>query len=154
MTTDIYLWFLGIGVAIIVADGFFLYHSGKRYLAAADGEGGETAMSRLIAVLFHIVMFGILALLSVFDFDFGDGASMRALVGNLGVLLLVLAIVHGVTIAALSNVHDNQVAEDQLASRASASTNAHIQRGPVVTPVPGQKGRDPQVSPSIEHDAL
>ncbi|WP_199430933.1 hypothetical protein [Qaidamihabitans albus] len=155
MATDLYLIFLAIGVLMIVADGVLIYRSGRRYLSSADGDttaGGS--LGRLVVVLFHLVMFGFLALLSVFDFDFGDGNSVRAVVGNLGVLLLVLAIVHAVMIAVLSNLHDNQAVEDRMANRGGVpgSTNADIQRGPVVAPVPGQKGRDPRVSPSIENE--
>ncbi|NIJ14688.1 hypothetical protein FHU38_005089 [Saccharomonospora amisosensis] len=152
MATDAYLAFIGLGLVMIVADGQLLYHSGKRYLSDVDTEGEQVgSMASLVTVLFHLVMFGFLALLSVLDFDFGD--PMRSIVGNLGVLLLLLALVHAVTMAVVSQIHDSRAADDRFnrpATRPSASTNSQLQRGPVVTPVPGQHGRDPRMSPTIE----
>jgi Na+-transporting methylmalonyl-CoA/oxaloacetate decarboxylase gamma subunit len=153
--TDAYLAFLGLGLVMIVADGQLLYHSGKRYISDVDSEGEAVgSMARLVTVLFHLVNFGFLALLSVLDFDFGDSGSLRAVVGNLGVLLLLVALVHAVIMAVMSQMHENHASEEtpktSRASAENASTNSYLQRGPVVAPVPGQQGRDPRVSPAIE----
>lgn len=161
MPNDAYLAFLGLGVLMIVVDGQILYHSGKRYLSDVDADMNTAgSQTRLVTVLFHIVMFGILALLSVLDFAFG-GDGLRALVGNLGVLLLLLAAVHAVTMAVLSNMHETKMVEESLNKPAPQAgppsrtpTNAELQRGPVVAPVPGQPGRDPRISPTIEDQSL
>ncbi|TKG73578.1 hypothetical protein [Prauserella endophytica] len=161
MPTDAYLAFLGLGLVMIVADGQILYHSGKRYLSDVDTDMSTAgSQTRLIAVLFHIVMLGFMMLLSVFNFDFGGG-TIRAVVGNLGVLLLVLGLVHAVTMAVLSNMHDSKMVEESINKSATASgvptartTNGELQRGPVVAPVPGQPGRDPRMSPTIENQSL
>ncbi|WP_019816643.1 hypothetical protein [Saccharomonospora saliphila] len=153
MTTDAYLAFIGLGLIMIVADGQLLYHSGKRYLSDVDNETDSVgSMAKLVTVLFHLVMFGFLALLSVLNFDFGGGHALRAVVGNLGVLLLLLALVHAVTMAVISQMHDARAADDRYtrSEPRAASTNVQLQRGPVVAPVPGQAGRDPRMSPSIE----
>ncbi|EHK85655.1 hypothetical protein ACWGRK_01665 [Saccharomonospora azurea] len=155
MGTDAYLAFIALGLIMIVADGQMLYRSGKRYLSDVDSNGDSVnSMAKLVTVLFHLVMFGFLALLSVLDFSFG-GHTVRAVIGNLGVLLLLLALVHAVTMAVMSQMHDAR-ATDELYSRPRQSpdpasgTNIQLQRGPVVTPVPGQQGRDPRLSPTIE----
>lgn len=160
MPTDAYLAFLVLGLIMILVDGQILYRSGQRYLAEVDIDNeGMGSMARLITVLFHIVMFGFLALLSVLDFDFGFGGSdtMRALVGNLGVLLLLLALVHAVTIAVISQIHDSRAADEFYTrpTRPAPTANSHVQYeqyDPVVTPVPGQTGRNPRISPTIEEE--
>ncbi|EHR59242.1 hypothetical protein [Saccharomonospora cyanea] len=153
MGTDAYLAFIALGLIMIVADGQMLYRSGKRYLSDVDSEGDSVhSMAKLVTVLFHLVMFGFLALLSVLNFDFG-GHTVRAIVGNLGILLLLLALVHAVTMAVMSQMHDVRATDERYARpapRATTGTNIQLQRGPVVTPVPGQHGRDPQLSPTIE----
>ncbi|OQO90911.1 hypothetical protein [Saccharomonospora piscinae] len=153
MGIDAYLAFIALGLIMIVADGQLLYHSGKRYLSGVDSEGDSVgSMAKLVTVLFHLVMFGFLALLSVLNFDFG-GNTIRAVVGNLGILLLLLALVHAVTMAVMSQMHDARATDERYtrpSTRSTASTNIQLQRGPVVAPVPGQHGRDPRLSPSIE----
>ena len=65
MGTDAYLAFIALGLIMIVADGQLLYHSGKRYLSDVDEGDAIYSMAKLVTVLFHLVMFGFLALLSV-----------------------------------------------------------------------------------------
>ncbi|PXY31944.1 hypothetical protein [Prauserella muralis] len=155
MATDAYLAFLGLGLAMVIVDGQILYHSGKRYLADADSSAESSkSMAKLITVLFHLVMFGILALLSVLDFGFGAGG-VRAVVGNLGILLILVGLGHAVMMAVLAQVRDSRVAEEGMAVNEQARmTNSQLQRGPVVAPVPGQPGRDPRRSPTIEDQSL
>lgn len=153
MATDAYLTFLGLGLIMIVADGQILYHSGRSYLSDIDDDSDESvgSMTRLLTVLFHLVMLGFLALLSVLDLSFGGESSIRAVVGNLGVLLLLLALVHAVTMAVMSQIHDSRSTEEQYARTGpGASTSTQLQRGPVVTPVAGQPGRSPRMSQTIE----
>ncbi|WP_298176729.1 hypothetical protein [Saccharomonospora sp.] len=155
MGTDAYLAFIALGLIMVVADGQLLYHSGKRYLSDVDSDSdGDSiySMAKLVTVLFHLVMFGFLALLSVLSFDFG-GHPVRALIGNLGILLLLLALVHAVTMAVMSQMYDSRLTDDRYvrpAPRTGISTNIQLQRGSVVAPVPGQQGRDPRMSPPIE----
>lgn len=155
MGTDAYLAFLGLGLAMVIVDGQILYHSGKRYLADADaGAESSKSMARLVTVLFHLVMVGVLALLSVLDFGFGAGG-VRAVVGNLGILLILVGLGHAVTMAVLAQVRDSRVAEEGMAvNEQTRMTNSRLQRGPVVAPVPGQPGRDPRRSPAIEDESL
>ncbi|EIE97237.1 hypothetical protein [Saccharomonospora glauca] len=154
MGTDAYLAFIALGLIMIVVDGQMLYHSGKRYLSDVDSEGDSVhSMAKLVTVLFHLVMFGFLALLSVLSFDFG-GNVLRAIIGNLGILLLLLALVHAVTMAVMSQMHEARVVDERYARlsppRTTTSTNIQLQRSALVTPVSGQPGGDPRLSPSIE----
>jgi hypothetical protein len=140
MDTNGYMIFLLVGLLLVVIDGQIIYRSGRRYLASAEGDPESgVSMARLVTVLFHLVVLGVLALLTTIDF--GDDTSMQAVVRRLGVMLLVLAVAHGVTAAILSGMRDEQVGQ-ALATRRSEAT---------VVPVPGQEGIQPSVSPPLEH---
>lgn len=154
MDTNAYVTFLVVGILMVVIDGQIIYHSGKRYLQNASGNPGTGAsMTRLIAVLFHLVVLGALALLSTVGFP--GGGSLPAVVGRWGVLLLILALAHAITLAVLARMREEQVVEDlTLRERADAtrdpcSFDQRLQE-PVITPVPGQEGRSPHVSPNLD----
>jgi hypothetical protein len=152
MDTHAYLTFLAIGVGMVIIDGQILYHSGRRYLMASYGDPAAGAsMARLITVLFHLAVLGLLALLSTIDI--GDPNSMPSIVGKLGVMLLVLAAAHGVTLSILGRLRDEQVMETAV-TRRGGDSDQHGTNGPVITPVPGQRGgRYPAISPTLEHQA-
>ncbi|HVW44635.1 MAG TPA: hypothetical protein VHC18_25125 [Amycolatopsis sp.] len=150
MDTNAYVAFLVVGILLVVIDGQIIYHSGKRYLENAQGDSEAGAsMSRLVAVLFHLVALGVLALLSTIDFP--GGSSLPGVVGRLGVVLLVLALVHGIALAVLARRREEQVVED-IATRPAAPVDRQL-REPVVAPVPGQQGRSPRVSPGLDYEA-
>ncbi|MCP2254602.1 hypothetical protein LY13_003371 [Prauserella aidingensis] len=154
MPDDAFLAFLVLGGLMIAVDGQILYRSGKRYLSDVD-DARAGSQARLASVLFHLLMLGVLALVAVLDLGFGGGV-LRATVGNLGVLLLLLAAAHAVTMTVLANMHETVLVEERLDSPARAGAGerrSRRQAGPVVAPVPGQRGRDPQMSPSIEEHA-
>lgn len=146
MPDDAFLAFLVLGVLMIAADGQVLYRSGKRLLSDVD-DAAAGSQARLATVLFHLLMLGVLALVAVLGLGFGGGV-LRATVGNLGVLLLLLAAAHAVTMTVLTNMHETTLVEERIdpAGRGAGERRS----GPVVAPVPGQRGRDPQLSPSIE----
>ncbi|RZQ60648.1 hypothetical protein [Amycolatopsis suaedae] len=146
MDTNAYVVFLVLGVLLVVADGQIIYRSGRRYLEHSYGDATASAsMTRLITVLFHLAVLGLLALLSTVDF--GNDSLMEAVVAKLGVLLLVLAAAHGVTLLVLSRIRDNRIAESGLPP---AQADRQRGSGAVVTPAPGQPGADPRVSPSLD----
>ncbi|RSD07844.1 hypothetical protein [Amycolatopsis eburnea] len=146
MTTNAYLSFLAIGIALVLIDGQIIYRSGRRYLENSYGDPAAGAsMTRLVTVLFHLATLGVLALISTIDMGDSD---LPGVVGRLGVLLLVLALAHAITLGVLARIRGEQEVE------------AVVQRGgrqrvepqtPTVTPVPGQEGRYPDVSPSLEN---
>ncbi|NBH09180.1 hypothetical protein [Amycolatopsis sp. SID8362] len=146
MTTNAYLSFLAIGIALVLIDGQIIYRSGRRYLENSYGDPAAGAsMTRLVTVLFHLATLGVLALISTIDMGDSD---LPGVVGRLGVLLLILALAHAITLGVLARIRGEQEVE------------AVVQRGsrqrvepqtPTVTPVPGQEGRYPDVSPSLEN---
>ncbi|QFU87275.1 hypothetical protein [Amycolatopsis sp. YIM 10] len=144
METNAYITFLVLATLLVVIDGQIIYRSGRRYLENSYGDAAAGAsMTRLITVLFHLSVLGVLALLSTIDSG-GDNAT-EAVVWKLGITLIVLAIAHGVTLTVLSRIRDNQVAERALkhpSPPAAAETT--------VAPVPGQQGGNPRVSPALD----
>ncbi|MFC4080807.1 hypothetical protein [Amycolatopsis samaneae] len=156
MDTNGYLTFLLIAVLLVALDGQIIYRSGRRYLENSyGGSDAGVAMARLVTVLFHFAVLGVVALISTVPVF--DGAGVTAIVGRLGIVLLVLAIAHGVTVSVLARIRDDQVGET-LATRKQETRRAEVTRGPaawsqqepVVNPVPGQVGRSAQVSPGID----
>ncbi|OZM74371.1 hypothetical protein CFN78_04375 [Amycolatopsis antarctica] len=148
MDTNAYMTFLLVGVLLVAIDGQIIYRSGRRYLENAEGSADSGAsMVRLITVLFHLVVLGLLALLSTIDL--GGGSSAVAVVGKLGVVLLILAVAHAVALAVLARIRDEQVVGQHIADRRGPAAGTG-QSGAAVTPVPGQQGRDPRLSPPLE----
>jgi len=123
---DSYVTFLVLGIVLVVVDGQLIYHSGKGYLkrAAYDDEQAG-AMMRLTAVLFHLVVLGLLALVSIIEVETGD--PVKNVVVKLGVVLLLLALAHGVTMAILSRIRDRQL-QQQLADQMAEEHRIYEER--------------------------
>lgn len=148
MTTNAYLSFLAIGVALVLIDGQIIYRSGRRYLENSYGDPAAGAsMTRLVTVLFHLATLGVLALVSTIDMG---GSDLPGVVGRLGVLLLILAIAHAITLAALARIRGEQEVE-AVVQRGGRQQRVEPEPQATVTPVPGQDGRYPAASPSLEN---
>lgn len=152
MNTNAYVAFLVVGILMVVIDGQIIYHSGKRYLENSRGDAGaESSMTRLIAVLFHLVVLGALALLSTIDFP--GGSSLPSVVGRLGVMLLVIGLAHAIAITVLARMREEQAVEDYNNRVLPEQSRAPVDRtlnAPTVQPVPGQAGRQAHVSPNLD----
>lgn len=153
MSTNAYLSFLAIGVALVLIDGQLIYRSGRRYLENSYGDPAAGAsMTRLVTVLFHLATLGVLALVSTIDMG---GSDLPGVVGRIGVLLLILALAHAITLAALARIRGEQEVEAvvQRGGRHPQQRGEPDLQAPTVTPVPGQEGRYPNVSPSLENQS-
>jgi protein-S-isoprenylcysteine O-methyltransferase Ste14 len=108
--------FLVIGVAIVVGVGQLLAMSGRRYLAesAPRERRSSSSAATLVAVLFHLVTLGIVALLAVMPFG---GSPEAGLLLRLGVLLIALALVFGVTLTLLGRRRQEALATEIDAGR-------------------------------------
>ena len=148
MTTTAYLSFLAIGVALVLIDGQIIYRSGRRYLENSYGDPAAGAsMTRLVTVLFHLATLGVLALISTIPMGDSD---LPGVVGRIGVLLLILALAHAITLGVLARIRGEQEVE-AVVQRGPRPRVEPEQQGPTVTPVPGQDGRYPAASPSLEN---
>jgi hypothetical protein len=148
MTTNAYLSFLAIGVALILIDGQIIYRSGRRYLENSYGDPAAGAsMTRLVTVLFHLATLGVLALISTINMG---GSDLPGVVGRIGVLLLILALAHAITLGVLARIRGEQEVE-AVVQRGPRPRAEMEQQGTTVTPVPGQDGRYPAASPTLEN---
>ncbi|SEQ94932.1 hypothetical protein [Actinokineospora terrae] len=111
MDDGTYVLFLVLGIALVVADGQIIYRSGLRYLADSYGEDESArSMARLVSVLFHFAVLGVLLLISAIDL--GGDTQLVAMVRKLGVVLLLLAVAHALTIRMLTRMRDRLDAEN------------------------------------------
>jgi hypothetical protein len=114
MADNQYFTFLVLGVLLVVVDGQVLYRGGRRFLASSeDGSRSNASMARMVTVAFHLICLGVLAVLSLADI----GSSAVALVGRLGIFLLIVAVAHGVTLSVLSRQRESRVVESGIRSR-------------------------------------
>ncbi|MDR7302124.1 hypothetical protein [Haloactinomyces albus] len=102
-----YVVFLIIGVALVFVDGRLIRRSGETYLEEVypDPKVADS-VNRLITVLFHLAVLGILALFSTAEMNVGS--PIETVVARTGVMLLVLAVAHAITIWALSRIRSRQ----------------------------------------------
>jgi|SRR6266545_3169376 len=122
--------FLILGTALVFADGQIIYRSGLRYLANSygDNRGSSKSMARLVSVLFHFAMLGILALISTVAVP--ASGPLQEVVVRLGVVLVIIAIGHAVTISILTRIRDRLDVENVTKARMEHSE----QREPLITP--------------------
>ncbi len=133
-STISYVLFLVVGVLLVLIDGQFMRRSGTTYLQAVYPEVRiADSVNQLITVLFHLVGLGAVALISTVGGSAGD--SFQALITRTGVLLLVLAATHGITIWALARLRSKQ-RERQLQDELTSRTEERLDR-----PVPQDPGK-------------
>ena len=129
MDNSSYVMFLILGIGLVFADGQIIYRSGLRYLATSYGDRGSSrSMARLVSVLFHLAMLGILALISTIDVP--ASSPLQEVVVRLGVVLVIIAIGHAVTISILTRIRDRLDVENVTKVRMEHAD----QREPMITP--------------------
>lgn len=106
MDANSYVAFLFIGVLLVLIDGQILYRGGLGYLQKVYPADSARSVMQLVAVLFHLVVLGVLALISTIDV--ATGMPIRDLVVKWGVVLLGLAAAHGLTMAILVNLRNRR----------------------------------------------
>lgn len=134
------LLFILVGVVIVFAVGQLLVRSGRRYLAgAAPGEKASAGpAANLVAVLFHLLTLGIVALLAVLDL--GSTTETRFLV-QLGIFLVVLAAVYSIALMLINRRRDEALAVE-------VETYGDVRHEPVAAEHPERRPMsplDPQV---------
>lgn len=152
--TNAYLTFLLLGAGLIVVDGQIIYRSGRKMLRQSGSDpGAAESQTKLIVVLFHLISFGVLAIGSTIDTD--SWGSATGVVARLGFLLLFLAAAHWTATAVLGNMREREAARARRLARDREREVGGAELGePPITPVPGQPGADPWVSPSLEDREL
>jgi len=146
-----YLSFLLLGTMLVLIDGQIIYRGGRSYLHTAYGNDNVagSSLARLVAVLFHLAVLGILALISTIDVP--ADTPLEGVVLRLGIVLLVLAIAHGIAIGALTRMRDREEAQRILHNNhRDARHRDPTGPEPIVTPVPGQSQYSPSLAPPLD----
>jgi hypothetical protein len=114
-----FLLILFIGAVIVLVDGQLIFRNGPAYLARVYRSPEHARqVSSLVAVLFHLVMLGLVALVASVGWD--GSPSPSALIARVGVLLLLTALGHAATIAVLSRLREQQMTTDIAESQMTA----------------------------------
>jgi divalent metal cation (Fe/Co/Zn/Cd) transporter len=132
MDANSYATFLIIGVLIILVDGQILYRGGLGYLRKVYADESARSVMQLVSVLFHLAVLGALALISLINVS--TGMPVRDLVVKLGVVLLILAAAHGITMAIVVNIRDRR-REEQLEDEIAGDRSTIAGREASVHPV-------------------
>ncbi len=107
-----YLVFVVLGIGLTLVVGQLLFHSGRVYLEELFSDVRlASSVNALLAVLFHLVVLGVLGIISTVDVPV-DG-TVQTVVTKLGVVLLILGVAHGAVMLALGRLRTRR-AEQQL----------------------------------------
>jgi len=143
---------LGLGLTLVV--GQVLLRTGQDYLAEVfSNTRTARSVNRLLGLLFHLVVLGILAIISTIDVPV-DG-ELQTVVTKLGVILLVLGAAHGATMLVLARIrarrHEQDLADEMTAqiefSRQQQQNQSGAQYGQHVG---SPRAHTPQSRPVIE----
>lgn len=99
-----YLAVLLSGTALTLLVGVILRRNGQALVEEAYSESRAAGLTRLVAVGFHLVTLGVLALISTVSVPV-DGV-VQTVVTKLGVVLLVLGVAYGFALLALGRIRD------------------------------------------------
>jgi hypothetical protein len=137
-----YLTFLVLGIVLVAIDGHLIYRAGKGYLHTAYGNAESAqAMNRMVTVLFHLVVLGLIFLISLIEVNAAD--ETRGVIARLGILLLVLAAAHAVTMTILGRIRDRAIQQqlaDEMAEEHRQFEVRHREDG-----IPHQSTQSPKV---------
>ncbi|MGH3910941.1 MAG: hypothetical protein ACRDRM_08915 [Pseudonocardiaceae bacterium] len=101
--TGTYLTVLFFGIVLTIVVGQILIRSGRPFLEDVFREP-DTARSvtRLLVVLFHLVVLGVIALVATLDVTFDH--PVQTIVVRLGLVLLVLGVAYAGTLFSLARL--------------------------------------------------
>lgn len=125
-----YLTVLFLGIVLTVAVGQILIRSGRPFLADVfpDPETGRS-VTRLLVVLFHLVVLGLIALVATIDITFTH--PIQTIVVRLGLVLLVLGAAHAGTLFVLTRLRARrriQLRLDERNAQAEQARQAQAQQ--------------------------
>lgn len=153
MVTDsdgTYLLVLILSILLTVAVGQILFRSGEAFLDEVFNEPNTArSVNRLLAVLFHLVVLGIV-LAVITSMDVPVQGVLQTVVTKLGLVLLVLGAAHGGTMLVLARIRSKrreQDLEDEMSAQLEHSRNQQEQYGQHVG---APRAHTPQSRPVIE----
>lgn len=109
MNSGAYLLILAIGAVIVLIDGQLIMRKAPSYLDEVyENPRRSRQITAMVVGLFHLVMLGVVALVSSVGLD--QNAGTQTVLARIGVLLLLAAVGHGVTLLVLSRLREQELA--------------------------------------------
>lgn len=143
-----YVLVLLIGLVLTLIVGQILMRAGQEFLAEVFPDRGTArSVNRLLVVLFHLVVLGILAIISTVDVPGED--LLQTVVTKVGIVLLVLGAAHGGTMLVLARIRAKRREQD-LADEMSAQLEYSRNQGQYGQHVGAPRAHTPQSRPVIE----
>lgn len=124
MDTNSYMMFLLVGTLLVLVDGQIIYRNGRRFLQQSAPTASAESLTRLVSVLFHLAVLGVLALISVIDVPVNN--ETEGVVVRLGIVLIIIGFAHWIAMSALTRIRDRQEF-DEFAHEREARRLAHDQ---------------------------
>lgn len=119
---NVYLTVLFIGVGLTLVVGQILVRSGRPFLEDVfRSPGTASSVTRLLVVLFHLVVLGIIALIASIDITLDH--PVQTIVVRTGLVLLVLGMAYAATLLVLARLRARR--RDQLLTD---EHNAQVER--------------------------
>ncbi|PVZ11110.1 hypothetical protein [Actinomycetospora cinnamomea] len=108
LDTPTYLFIVVVGGLITLVVGQILMRSGIGFLRDVfDDDEAAVSANRLLGVLFHLVALGFLALISTYR-PFDVEGRVQIVVTQLGGVLLVLGVLHGLALLLLARIRSKR----------------------------------------------
>jgi hypothetical protein len=108
LDTPTYLLIVIVGGLITLVVGQILMRSGIGFLRDVfDSEDAAVSANRLLGVLFHLVALGFLALISTYR-PFDVEGRVQIVVTQLGGVLLLLGVLHGLALLLLARIRSKR----------------------------------------------
>jgi uncharacterized BrkB/YihY/UPF0761 family membrane protein len=101
-----YLAVLVVGTLIVLVDGQLIVRNGPTYLAEVYGARPARKLAQLVAVFFHLVMLGLVALVASLWMSQNPG--VQSVTARIGVILLLTAVGHALALGILSRLRQEQ----------------------------------------------
>jgi hypothetical protein len=141
-TTEQTLVLLALAIALTIVVGRILLVAGQPFLEEVFRDAAVArSVNRLLAVLFHLITLGVLAIISTVEVPV-DGV-LNTLVTKTGIILLIVGIAYGISMLVLVRIRERRRAaeiservQDRLADRGVSTAPAPSL--PAQMPVPGQ----------------
>ena len=123
MGDGMYLVVLFLGAVLVLIDGQLIFRAGVGYLGEAyDNPKRARQVAGMVAVLFHMVMFGVVALVA--SVAFSPDAGVRSVLVRMGILFLLTALGHAITMTILSRMREQQLSTE--VAEAQLARNEHV----------------------------
>ncbi|MDQ2706388.1 MAG: hypothetical protein M3Z25_01520 [Actinomycetota bacterium] len=109
MNGGTYLLILVIGAVVVLVDGQMIMRKAPEYLDEVyQNPGRSRKVTGMVVGLFHLIMLGVVALVSSVGLD--PNAGMQSVLARIGVLLLLTAVGHGIAMVVLSRLREQELA--------------------------------------------